>query len=164
MTADRAPFRLARTVGVAVVSAGTGLVAHTVAGGTVSPVAAVAALVLIAAVAWPLTARRLQTAQIVGLLMLAQVAVHGLAPGTHHQASMLLAHVVATGLSAAWLAWGEQRAWAVVLLVVRWVRRDVASWSGQSLRAQPCGGMGWQVVAHRMIHARGLRGPPTGRH
>ncbi|MEV4167937.1 MFS transporter [Nonomuraea sp. NPDC049709] len=135
------PFRLARTAVFAVVCLGLGVAAHLLGGASVPAPAMVAASGLAFAAAYPLAGRERSLAVILPLLAGVQVVLHllfslshaasprmpashlhsGLVPGL----GMLVAHGLAVGLTALWLARGEAALWALLrrlavrLLVIR---------------------------------------------
>lgn len=118
------PLRLGRSAAAAVVCTVLAAGAHVTGGGH----APVAALVGVLLAGWALTAalagRRLTTGQLVGLLVLAQVAVHVFsvsAPQPAGGGAMLAVHLLGTLLSALVLRRGEDVLWATAeRLVLRW--------------------------------------------
>lgn len=118
-----------------------------------------------ALVAGLLSARRVTTGQMVGLLLLCQVCVHlGCSTGEMTMSvSMLAGHVAATALSAACLARGESFVWRLAeRLALRAAPLRAVSVVVPTLRPLP------PVVATRaphdvrLAHTRVERGPPSG--
>lgn len=88
--------------------------AHRAAGGDVAPWVFAVVLGSILPVARACAGRRMQTAQLLGLLLLGQLVVHLLAgDGGAHDASMVGAHVAATALSLVLVRRGEDVWWRV---------------------------------------------------
>ncbi len=109
-----APARAIRALLAGLVVAGTATAAHHLAGGCLDPAVLGAILVGFVAIAWPLTARRIDTSQFVGLLVLGQVIVHVNSCCELPAGRMLAAHAVATTVSAVVLRHGESALWALV--------------------------------------------------
>jgi len=124
------PFRLARAAAFAAVCLGLSVLAHVLAGGSVSVPSAAAALALAFLAALAASGRERTLAVILPLLAGVQAGVHvmfslahdaspaevighvhsGLLPGL----GMLVAHGWAVGLTALWLARGEAVLWALL--------------------------------------------------
>ncbi|MFF3443328.1 MFS transporter [Streptosporangium sp. NPDC002721] len=127
------PFRLARAAAFAAVCLGLSVMAHVLAGGSVSVPTATVALVLAFVAALAVSGRERTLAVILPLLAGVQAGVHvlfslahaaspaemaemighvhsGLLPGL----GMLVAHGWAVGLTALWLARGEAVLWALL--------------------------------------------------
>jgi hypothetical protein len=157
--------RLVRSVAAALVCVVAAAVGHHTAGGALPAEAVLAVFTGSAAVAWLLSARRVTPAQLLGLLALCQICVHLGASSDEMVmgAGMVVAHVAATAVSVAVLAWGEAFVWHVAerlglrlapLLrtagVIPSLRPLVAVVAARSLRDV------------RLTHSRSLRGPPVG--
>ncbi|MGW0595157.1 MFS transporter [Streptosporangium sp. NPDC002607] len=124
------PFRIARAAAFAAVCLGLSVMAHVLAGGSVSAPSAAAALALAFGAALAASGRERTLAVILPLLAGVQAGVHvlfslshaaspaemighvhsGLLPGL----GMLVAHGWAAGLTALWLARGEAALWALL--------------------------------------------------
>lgn len=120
-------FRLVRATAFAVVCGGLGALAHLLGGGSVPAPAAAVALAISFAAAVPATGRERGTEAILSLLVGAQVVLHLLfstAPlavsvgrmhsGLGSDVGMLVAHGLATVMTALWLARGEAALWALL--------------------------------------------------
>ncbi|MFC6679401.1 hypothetical protein ACFQE7_26115 [Nonomuraea ferruginea] len=124
------PFRLARTAVFAVVCLSLGMVAHSLAGGSVPGPAMVAGFFVAAGGAYPLAGRERGPRAILALLGGLQLVLHvmfslshavspaaGAAHAAHASAGlapdlgMFVAHGWAVGLTALWLARGEAALW-----------------------------------------------------
>ena len=112
--ADR-PLRALRSTAAALVCVLAAAVGHHSAGGALPPGAVVSVFVGSAVVAWLLSARRLTATQLLGLLVLCQVAVHlGASDGEMTMgAAMMAAHLAATAVSVQALARGEAFVWSL---------------------------------------------------
>lgn len=122
------PFRLVRSCAFAAVSAGLGLLAHRFAGGAVAAPAALAAIAVCLAAAFPAAGRERGTGFTMALLTAQQVLLHLLfsvshdieAAGAHPHSGlvpglgMLVMHGWAVVLTGLWLARGEAALWALV--------------------------------------------------
>ncbi|MGR6913412.1 MFS transporter [[Actinomadura] parvosata] len=170
------PFRLARTAVFAVVCLGLGVVAHVLGGASVPAPAMVAALGLAFAAAYPLSGRERSFAVILPLLAGLQVALHllfslshaaspqalaghlhsGLVPGL----GMLVAHGLAVGMTALWLARGEAALWSLlrrlaVRLLVIWLPLLSTPFSTPLCPSEP------PVLRSAVLrHVVSRRGPP----
>ncbi|MFI6594658.1 MFS transporter [Nonomuraea sp. NPDC050536] len=124
-------FRLARAAVFAAVCLGLGLVAHTVAGGTVSLPTAATGLALSSVAALPLTGRERGLPVILPVLGAVQAAMHVVFAAAHgipqgqtfaHCVDpgfgMIVLHGTAVTLTAIWLARGEAACWALLRLLV----------------------------------------------
>ncbi|MFI7134621.1 MFS transporter [Nonomuraea sp. NPDC050153] len=120
-------FRLVRAMVFAVVCCGLGALAHLLGGGRVPAPAAAMAFAISFAAAVPVTGRERGTKAILPLLAGAQVVLHLLfstapvvVPGGHPHSGlvpdvgMLVAHGLATVMTALWLARGEAALWALL--------------------------------------------------
>lgn len=159
------PVRALRSLAAALVCVTAAAVGHHEAGGELPLVAVLSVLAGAGAVAWLLAARRVTVGQMLGLLVLCQVAVHLGASGQDMtmSVSMLGAHVVATAVSVLTLARGEGLVFLLAerlglrLLPVRW-----------TIGALPLTPRLLPVVVERTLHdvrlahSRSLRGPPLG--
>lgn len=119
----------------------------------------------VAAVAWLLSVRRVTPGQMIGLLVLCQVCVHaggGMGPMTM-SAGMVAAHLTATAVSAALLAWGEAFVWQLAeRLGLRAVPHGVVAAAVPSWRA-PIPAVAQESRRDvRLAHSRAERGPPIG--
>ncbi|MFI5428392.1 hypothetical protein [Aeromicrobium sp. UC242_57] len=159
------PMRLVRSLAAALACVAAAAFGHHTAGGELSGIAVLAVFLGGASIAWSLSSRRVTGGQIVGLLLLCQVAVHLGASDVAMtmDASMLLGHAAATAFSALALARGEQFAWH---LAERLGLRaapifDVTS-PVPSLR--PLAPVVVPLLRHDVLlaHSRWLRGPPMG--
>jgi len=158
------PWRAARTVGAAMSATVVALVTHEIAGGSVTPGATAVVIALTLLVARPLTKHRVSASQVTGLLILAQAIVHLVCAGDDAMVggtAMLLAHAVATGVSAIVLLRGEAWAWKVAeLLAIRPARRVRATPIATPVRSA----MPAEVPALRSAERsrlRPVRGPPV---
>ena len=119
--------RSARSLAVAVLTVVTALGCHTVAGGAMPPAWAVVAMLAAAApLCWALSAHRWSVSELIGVFLLAQVAVHLLsmatsAPGAMHMGgplgmstAMIASHVVGGTLLVLLVRRGEHLLWTVV--------------------------------------------------
>ncbi|WP_156368042.1 hypothetical protein [Aeromicrobium sp. Leaf291] len=107
-----AAVRALRSVLVGLTVALCGATAHVGAGGEVGAGALLTVAVVASATTALLAGRRLTTGQLVGLLALGQVGLHVLGSGSGpHDASMVLTHVVATGVSLLALRHAEDLWW-----------------------------------------------------
>lgn len=159
------PLRLVRSLAIALLCTATAAFAHLSAGGIV-PGSAVAILFLGAtAVAWGVSARRVTTGQLVGLLVLCQIIVHlTCSMGSMDMSgSMLATHVAATALSALALARGEAFVWRVAERLGLRLRPHLVLFELVPARAELV-----PVTTTRSRHdvrltySRALRGPPHG--
>ncbi|MGH3942199.1 MAG: hypothetical protein ACRDTG_26970 [Pseudonocardiaceae bacterium] len=188
-----APSRVARTgaaTGVALAAAACG---HLGAGSTaVGMTGLLAAAAMLVVPAWWLTGRERGWGPLAGALLVGQLAAHVLftvtAPGAvlgavtamrpeHHEMSwlsldlMLLGHLMAAAVGAAWLRRGERRAWAAARRATAALQRTLSVLLGWLIRI-PVDGcvVRWHVPAeHPIQHQRAvlrntiiLRGPPLG--
>lgn len=159
------PIRAARSVAVALVCTLTAAIGHASAGGEVPPTALLLVLGGAAAIAWLLSARRVTPGQLVGLLLLCQIAVHlGCSSGEMTMSlAMIAGHVAATAVSALALARGEAFVWQ---LAERLGLRVVP----HTFRAVPV--PHWRPLSPvletrslhdvRLAYSRAERGPPNG--
>ncbi len=158
-------MRLCRAGSAALVCTVLAAGAHVTAGGR----APAASLVLVFVGTWTvaalLTARRLTTSQLVGLLLIGQVVVH-VASGPAHggnDSRMLTAHVVGTAVSAWLLRHGEDLLWTLAERVglrvgVVTTVRSIRPWRPANVL------IAW-VRSHRRLllsHVIEGRGPPAG--
>ena len=106
-------IRLVRSAAVALVCTATAAFAHLSAGGMIPAPAFTTLFCAAWVVAWCVSVRRLTPGQLVGLLVLCQIAVHLSCSMESMQMStaMLATHVAATAISALVLARGEMFVW-----------------------------------------------------
>lgn len=158
------PARAARSVAAALACVTASAVGHLCAGGQLSAAAVLAVFAGGAAITWLLSARRVTAGQITGLLVLCQAGVHlgGSDAAMTMDATMLLAHVAATAVSAVTLARGERFVWHLAeRLGLRLAPLLRASALVPSVRVPV------PVLAPRshdgvlLAHSRSLRGPPA---
>jgi hypothetical protein len=162
--ADR-PLRALRSTAAALVCVVAAAVGHQSAGGALPAGAVVSVFAGSATVAWLLSARRLTATQLLGLLVLCQVAVHlgatdgDMAMGT----SMVAAHVTATVLSVLLLARGEAFVWALADRLA--LRVAPLLHATHQVPVVPTGPVPDAVPRTRrdvrLAHSRWLRGPPV---
>lgn len=158
------PLRLVRASTAALVCVTAAAVGHHSAGGALPAGAVLAAFTGSAAIAYPLSARRLTTSQLLGLLVLCQVGVHlGTSTGEMTMgAGMIAAHLVATAMSVVALSYGESFVWTVAeRLALR-----VAPLLGvrsliPSVRLLPAVTPARQRHDVSLAHSRPSRGPPV---
>lgn len=100
-------MRVARAGFAALVVTFASGAAHMLAGGQLPVPVALAVLLTTAAVAHPLTRRRLGSGQLFGLLLVAQAVTHSAAEATTGGGGMLVAHIAATVVSWLVLRHGE---------------------------------------------------------
>ncbi len=156
---------MVRSVAAAVVCVLVAAIGHTAAAGSLAPSAVVVVFAGSCGVAWMLSARRVTTGQVVGLLVLCQVGVHLAAPHGDMSMgpSMLLGHALATVASAAALARGERFAWALAerlgLRAAPLLRPAVVP-----VRQRPALPVVGLHVRHdvTLTHSLWSRGPPVG--
>ncbi|MFC4110998.1 MFS transporter [Nonomuraea zeae] len=155
---------------------GLGMAAHLLGGAAVAPPAALGALGLACAAAFPLSGRERPLAVILPLLAAVQVVMHllfslshaaspqelaghlhsGLVPGL----GMLVTHGWAIGLTALWLARGEAALWALlrrlaVRLLVIWLPLLTTPFSTPLWTAEP------RALRPAVLrHVVSRRGPP----
>lgn len=158
------PLRLARSVAAALACVTAAALGHLSAGGTMPAAAAVSAFGGSAAVAWLLSARRVTSSQLLGLLVLCQVVVHLGASGHEMTmgAGMIAAHLAATAVSVLALSRGEAFVWRLaerLALRVAPLLRAVLAPATRPLRVAHVA----PRVRHdvRLAHSRWLRGPPV---
>lgn len=158
--------RIVRSTAAATVCVTTATVAHTCAGGVMSPATLLAVFGGSAAVAGVLSVRRATMGQMIGLLVLCQVGVHlGASSGEMSMSVLMLAgHLAATAVSALVLARGEAYVWR---LAERLGLRAIASirvvtlpfWLPPAAVVAPR-----SLHDVRLTHLRVERGPPSGCH
>ncbi len=158
------PLRLVRSVAAALVCVTAAAVGHHSAGGALPAGAVLAAFAGSASVAYLLSARRLTSSQLLGLLLLCQVAVHfGTSTADMTMgAAMVAAHLSATVASVAALWCGESFVWTVAeRLALRIAPLLHLRALVPTVRLLPA------VTATRALHdvtlahSRPLRGPPV---
>lgn len=185
-----APSRAARAsaaAGVALTAAAAG---HLAAGGAaLSAPGMLAAAVALALPAWWLTGRERSWGLLAGALIGGQLGAHALfnlTTGTsgqvtelaqgHHQSGwlpadlMLLAHLLAAAVGAAWLRRGERRAWAAARRAAATVHRILAVLLGRPLQVPAdLGVVRWNACEDQPVNQPAvlrntiiLRGPPLG--
>ncbi|MGH3815937.1 MAG: hypothetical protein ACRDUV_26405 [Pseudonocardiaceae bacterium] len=193
--AGGAPSRVARTgaaAGVALAAAAGG---HLGSGGAaLSAPGLLAAAAALVAPAWWLTGRERGWGPLAGALLTGQLAAHALftvtsptghagmhlSPGhlspEHHEVGwlpvdlMLLGHLLAAVVGAAWLRRGERRAWAAARRAAAALQQTLSVLLGRPVQVPADGGaLRWDareghptqqraVLRHTII----LRGPPLG--
>lgn len=163
------PPRALRAGAGAAVAVGVAVAAHRVGHGHVDVGAAAWTFLALAGPAWWL-ARRQRSWSALALTQLggqqaAHLVLSAATPMAHQHVppdAMLLAHLLAAALSAAWLVRGERRAWTALRRVAREVLRRILGAPRPPLRLA-------EVVApadvprpvERLLrHAVGRRGPP----
>jgi hypothetical protein len=159
------PLRLCRAAFAALVCTVLAAGAHAFAGGEPS-VAILLAFAGTWVVAAALSARRLETSQLVGLLLIGQVVVHVVsepsgAGGSH--TSMLVAHIVGTALSAWLLRHGEDALWTLAERIG--LRVGVVTSLEAIAPSRPAAVLVSSVRSHRrmlLTHVIEGRGPPAG--
>lgn len=142
--------------------------AHVLAGGQSSPLAVVAVFVAAGAAAWGLARVRLTSLQLLGLLVLGQIAVHtvSMASSTDHAmpmgASMLAIHAATTALSWWALVRGEAFVWAIAQhLALRPIALLLHGWSVRPAHA-PIASTPVAVRPSLLdLHVTPVRGPPA---
>ncbi len=164
-------MRHARALAASAACVATAFGAHAASGGEVAPLLVGAAFVISGAAAWSLGGRRLTGAQMLGLLVLCQTAVHvaAMSSASGHAApmgaTMLTAHVLTTLLSWWAMMRGEAFAWSLAQhLALRPLTLLLRTWRPSVDRSLPvltapgpiCRGV-WSS------RATPVRGPPTGR-
>ncbi|MEV7396446.1 hypothetical protein [Aeromicrobium sp. NPDC092404] len=157
--------RVVRSTAAALACVATAAVGHTSAGGTIGSSAVIAAFGGAAAVAWLLSASRVTPGQLVGLLLLCQVVVHlGCSTGDMQMtAGMLMAHVLATAVSAVILARGEAFVWQLAeRLGLRAMALEAGVVTIPSWRPLPLAVAPLALHDVRLAHTRVERGPPNG--
>ena len=133
-------MRHVRALAASLACVTSALGAHVLAGGHAAHLTVVAVFIASGAIAWALAGVRLTSAQLLGILVLGQIGVHGvsMASASGHTTpmglSMLAIHAGVTLLSWWALSRGEAFVWAVaqhlalrpiVLLLHRWSARPV---------------------------------------
>lgn len=142
--------------------------AHLLAGGQASPLAVVAVFVVSGAAAWGLARVRLTSPQLLGLLVLGQIAVHAMSMAssigqeTPMGASMFAIHAGATLVSWWALARGEAFAWAVAQhLALRPLALLLHGWSARPDRAPIASTPVIDRPSLLDLHVTPVRGPPA---
>ena len=157
--------RIVRATVASVVVALCGIAAHLLAGGVLAAWVAPLLVLGVLPVALLSTGRRLETTQMLGLLLLGQVASHVLAGhATSDGSAMLVAHVLATAVSLAVLRHGEGAWWRVVDALEVLVRRAlprrrvvVPDPRGTVAASEP-----WFPRLTALVTGVGGRAPPLG--
>lgn len=162
--ADR-PLRTVRSTAAALVCVVAAAIGHHFAGGALPAEAVVSVFAASAAIAWVLSARRLAATQLLGLLVLCQVAVH-LAASEGDMAmgaAMMSAHVAATAVSVLVLARGEAFVWGLAERLA--LRVAPLLHVGHELPVATTGPVSTAAPRSRrdvhLAHSRWLRGPPV---
>lgn len=144
----------------------TAALGHLVAGGTMHAPTAAAAFAGSATVAWLLSARRVTPGQLLGLLVLCQIATHLAASfdgGMVMGPSMIAAHLVATGASLVALSHGEAFVWRLAehlgLRLSPLLRGSAVMPPVARQRVRPVVPSARREVL--LAHSRWLRGPPV---
>jgi hypothetical protein len=160
----RGPVRLVRSSAGALACVATAATGHVTAGGTMTSTAVVATFAGSAAIAWLLSARRVTPGQLVGLLLLCQVAVHlgGSADEMAMTWTMLAAHTLATAVSALLLARGEALVWRLAERVGRVRTATLRPAPVPRLHAPTPADHARSLRDVRLTHSRVERGPPSG--
>lgn len=156
--------RLVRSVAAALVCVSAAAAGHHQAGGALPAAAVIAVFAGSAIIAWVLSARRITSGQLVGLLVLCQVGVHLTASASDMVMGpgMLVGHVVATGFSVVVLARGERFAWQLAERLALRVAPLIRAFAVVAARR-----VALPVVITRTLHdicltcSRPLRGPPV---
>ncbi|MFZ0141554.1 MAG: hypothetical protein WAL70_10745 [Aeromicrobium sp.] len=158
-------LRLCRAAFAALVCTVLAAGAHAFGGGQASA-AILLAFVCTWVVAAGLSARRLTTSQLVGLLLIGQVVVHLVsepAGGVGSHTSMLVAHVVGTALSAWLLRHGEDALWTLAERIG--LRVGIVTTVDPIAPSRPAAVLIRSVRTHRrtlLTHVIEGRGPPVG--
>ncbi len=153
------PRALAASVVVALCGGG----AHVLAGGQLASWM----LPALVAAAFPvahLAARgRLGTGQLLGLLLLGQAVVHGVAGhGSEDGAAMLAAHGLATALSLLLVRRGEDAWWRIADALVTFTSRVLLTACGTvPPRTIRVGDVAWFPVLRTLVTGLGERAPPA---
>lgn len=165
----RGAVRHVRAMAASLACVATAFGAHIASGGEASGAGVAVVFVLSGAVAWSLAGARLSRPQLLGLLLLCQIGVHGASMASESGqpapmgAAMLATHCLATACSLVLLARGEAFVWAVahhltlrpLLLLLRSWRPQPTATPVVAIPATRVGG----VLASRITP---VRGPPTG--
>ncbi|MET8864866.1 MFS transporter [Nonomuraea sp. NPDC004580] len=170
-------FRLVRATAFAVVCSGLGASAHLLGGGTVTGPLAATALAISLTAAVPTTGRERGTHVVLFLLAGVQVVLHLLfslapslsgAPGGHAHSGlvpgvgMLVAHGLATVLTALWLSRGEAVLWGLLrrlgarVLVLLRVAHRTPYWPVIAGTVEPV-----SLRSALLEHSLSGRAPPT---
>ncbi|KAA1376222.1 hypothetical protein [Aeromicrobium fastidiosum] len=161
--ADR-PLRLARSLAAALACVTAAAVGHVSAGGTMPAVTVVSAFVGSAAVAWLLSARRVTSSQLLGLLVLCQVVVH-LGASAHEMTmgpGMVGAHLAATAASVLVLSRGEAFVWQLAERLALRVTPLLRVVLVPPTRPRPVAVVALRARHDvRLAHSLWLRGPPV---
>lgn len=154
-----------RSLAIALLCTATAAFAHLSAGGIVPGSAVVTLFFGAAAIAWIVSARRVTTGQMVGLLVLCQIVVHlTCSMGSMDMSgSMLATHAAATALSALALAHGEAFVWRVAERLGLRLRPHLLRFVPVPSRVE----LVPVTVARsrhdvRLAYSRAMRGPPYG--
>lgn len=161
-------FRHLRAMSASLACVASAFGAHVLAGGQAEHTVVMAVFVVSGALAWALASVRLTSLQLLGLLVLGQIAVHGvsMASSTGHATpmglSMFAIHAGVTLFSWWALSRGEAFCWAVAhhlalrplaLLLHRWSARPArASIASTPVAVRPS-------LLH--LHVTPVRGPPA---
>lgn len=158
------PVRLVRSTAAALACVVTAATGHLAAGGMFGATAALTTFGGAATIAWLLSGRRLTTGQLVGLLVLCQVAVHlGASGDMRMSAWMIAAHVAATAVSALALDRGEAFVWQLAeRLGLRLFPHHLDVATIPSWRPLPPVIATRSLIDVRLAHSRAERGPPSG--
>ncbi|MFC5678632.1 hypothetical protein [Aeromicrobium endophyticum] len=162
--ADR-PLRALRSTAAALVCVVAAAIGHHSAGGALPAGAVVSVFAGSALVAWLLSARRVTATQLLGLLVLCQVAVHlGASSGEMTMgAAMMGAHLAATAVSVLALARGEAFVWSLAERLA--LRVAPLLHAVHELPVVVAGPVSTAAPRSRrdvhLAHSRWLRGPPV---
>lgn len=170
LSANVWPIRLARVFAGSFASVVLATFGHELGGGQAPPAGLLVFLVAtIASLLWMLSRRRLLFVQLLGLLLLAQIAVHlagmltvGMAP---MGPPMMVGHAMAIGLTAAVLAYGERSVWAIAERLGFHAVALVLYRHSAPAQARPCDQRADSVqrpTCLLLVGGTGLRGPPIG--
>ncbi|AXT84997.1 hypothetical protein C6I20_07220 [Aeromicrobium sp. A1-2] len=157
--------RMIRSLAVALLCTVTAGVGHASVGGTIPSGAVAVVFVGATLVAWLLSSHRVTPGQLVGLLILCQVGVHfGSSSGEMTMPlSMLVAHLVATAVSAAALARSEAFVWQLAeRLGLRVAPHDLKALAVPSWRPATPIASARTLADLRLAYSRAERGPPNG--
>ena len=155
-------MRLVRSVAAALVCTVTSALGHLAGGGVIPTEVALVAFVGSALVAWSLSARRVTSSQLTGLLVLCQVCVHFGSTSMNMSTLMVATHLMATIASTALLTRGEAFVWQVA---ERLGLRAVPALT--TARAVPVARPAAPIHQPRSLvnvllaHSRAERGPPV---
>lgn len=157
-----AGIRAARAVGAAAVVTTSAAGAHLSSGGRADAMVVGALLAVLVPSCWALTARRLGAGPLLGLLILAQAAVHLACTSGDASAgsAMVVGHLVGTAVSLVVLLWGERTLLAVAdRVTAHWFVPRVAT---QAARTVPAVRRAFVITTRLRVLVVGERAPPAG--